>query len=187
MHDLQELSGFLDRLEQARQSGRGRKNKGIELISISASMFVPKPWTPLQWVPMDSEELFLEKTRVFKKICSAYKGVRFQVEKPFGARLQGLLSRGDEKVHDLLILAAGKDGSWRKALKAWPGKIEDYIDREFSTDTNFVWDLIDIGVEKKYLVREWNRYKKALLTLPCPDQPCEKCRRCGMDKFLAIG
>ncbi len=184
MHDLQELSSFLDRLEQTRQSGRGRKNKGIELISISASMFVPKPWTPLQWAPMDSEELFLKKTRVFKKICSAYKGVRHHVEKPFGARLQGLLSRGDEKVHDLLILAAGKDASWRKALKAWPGKIEDYIDREFSTDTNFVWDLIDIGVEKKYLVREWNRYKKAMLTPPCPDQPCAKCRRCGMNEFL---
>jgi radical SAM superfamily enzyme YgiQ (UPF0313 family) len=184
LDDFHELQYFLERLDQARRSGQGGRNTGVELISISASMFVPKPWTPLQWAPMDRENVFLEKTRRFKKLCAPYKGVRFQAEKPFAAMLQGLLSRGDEKIHDLLILAAGKDVTWRKALKAWPGKIDDYIHRKFSMDKDFVWDLIDIGVEKKYLEKEWARYHKALLTPPCPDQPCTKCGRCGMDKFL---
>lgn len=183
--DFDDLCVFLNRLEQAGNAGRGKRSKGIGLVSISASMFVPKPWTPLQWAPMNSEEVFLEKTRIFRDICSRYKGLRFHAEKPFGARLQGLLSRGDEKVHDLLVLAAEKGGSWRQALKAWPGKMEDYIDREFAEDKDFVWDVIDIGVEKKYLAREWYRYKKALLTSPCPDQACQKCKRCGMDEFLS--
>ena len=183
--DFADLSSFLSRLEKVRKAGQGKKSKGVDLVSISASMFVPKPWTPLQWAPMDSEEIFQEKTRAFKKLCAGYKAVRFNAEKPFGARIQGLLSRGDEKVHDLLVLAARNGNSWRKALKLWSGKMEDYTDREFSTDTDFVWDMIDIGVNKKYLVNEWNRYKKALLTSPCPDLPCEQCARCGMDEFLS--
>lgn len=185
LDDFHELELFLERLDQARKSGQGGRSKGVELISISASMFVPKPWTPLQWAPMDTEDVFLEKTRRFKKICARYKGVRFQAEKPFGAMLQGLLSRGDENIHELLVMAAEKKGSWRKAIQAWPGKMDDYVHREFSMDTVFAWDIIDPGVEKKYLEKEWARYHKALLTPPCPDQPCEKCGRCGMDRFLA--
>jgi len=185
LNDFNELSIFLTRLEQSRKSGKGKKSRGVDLISISASMFVPKPWTPLQWAPMDSEEIFLEKTRVFKKMCTGFKGLRFSAEKPFGARIQGLLSRGDEKVHDLLVIAAENDNNWKKALKAWPGKISDYIDIEFPTDTEFVWDLIDMGIDKNYLIREWEKYKKALLTSPCPALPCDRCKRCGMDEFLA--
>ncbi|MFP4110561.1 MAG: radical SAM protein [Desulfonatronovibrio sp.] len=184
--DFAELASFLDRLEQARKVGMGKKNKGVDLISISASMFVPKPWTPLQWAPMESQEMFLKKTKIFKKMCSGYKGLKFSAEKPFGARLQGLLSRGDEKVHDLLVLAAENDNSWRNALKLWPGNMEDYIDREFSLDTDFVWDVIDIGIDKDYLKNEWIRYHKALPTRICPDQPCHKCTRCGMEKFMRI-
>ena len=185
--DFEELALFLERVEQARQAGRDRRSKGVELVSISASMFVPKPWTPLQWAPMDSEKIFLEKTKAFRKLCAGYKGIKFYAEKPFGARLQGLLSRGDEKVHDLIVLAAENGNNWRKALKIWPEKMEDFIDREFSTDTDFVWDIIDIGIDKKYLINEWDKYKKALLTSPCPDLPCDRCRRCGMDDFIDGG
>jgi radical SAM superfamily enzyme YgiQ (UPF0313 family) len=185
LNDFSELSIFLTRLEQARKSGKGKKSKGVDLISISASMFVPKPWTPLQWAPMDGEEIFMEKARIFKKLCAGYNGLKFHFEKPFAARLQGLLSRGDGKVHDLLVLAAENDTNWKKALKLWHGKMEDYIDKEFPTETEFVWDVIDMGVEKKYLIREWENYKKALLTSPCPDQTCDRCKRCGMDEFLA--
>ncbi len=185
LNDFGELSTFLKRLDEARKAGRGGKSKGVDLVSISASMFVPKPWTPLQWAPMDSEEKFLEKTRIFKKMCSRFKGLRFRAEKPFAARIQGLLSRGDEKVHDLLVLASEHGSSWKKALKDWPGQISDYIDKEFTTDTDFVWDAIDIGVDKNYLIAEWKRYRKALLTRPCPALPCDRCKRCGMDDFLA--
>ncbi len=185
--DFDELASFLDRLDQARKSGMGKRSKGVDLISISASMFVPKPWTPLQWAPMESQERFLKKTKIFKKLCSGYKGLKFNAEKPFGARLQGLLSRGDEQVHDLLVLAAENGNSWRNALKLWSGSMEDYIDREFPLDTDFVWDIIDIGIDKDYLAKEWIKYHKALPTRICPDQPCHKCRRCGMEKFLDRG
>lgn len=183
--DFNDLSLFLEMLEQARKKGMGRKKKGVDLISISASMFVSKPWTPLQWSPMDKEEVFLEKVRRFRKMCAKYKGLKFQAEKPFFSRIQGLLSKGDEKVHELLVLASENDNNWRKALKAWPGNIEDYIDHELPVEKDFVWDSIDLGVDKRYLVREFEMYKKEMLTSPCPDEPCSSCRRCGMDKFLS--
>ncbi len=183
--DFHDLAHFLEMLEQARKKGMGRKKKGVDLISISASMFVPKPWTPLQWSPMDKEEVFLEKVRRIKKMCAQYKGLRFQAEKPFSSRIQGLLSKGDEKVHDLLVLASENDNNWRKALKMWSGNIEDYIGSELSVEKDFVWDTIDLGVDRRYLIREFDKYKKEMLTSPCPDEPCPSCRRCGMDKFLS--
>ena len=184
LSDLDELALFLEKLEKARQSGKGGKQKGVDLISISASMFVPKPWTPLQWASMDSEQSFQEKTSVFKKMCSSYRGLTFKAEKASAARIQGLLSRGDQKVHDLLLLASEYGDSWRKALKTWTGKMEDYVDREFPAETCFAWDIIDIGVDKKYLFQEWKKYNLALMTSPCDHHPCSQCRRCGMDGFL---
>ena len=184
LEDFEELSYFLAGLDKARKKGMGRRNRGLDLVSISVSMFVPKPWTPLQWAPMDSEESYLKKVDVFRKICAGYKGLRFQAEKPFAARVQGLLSRGDEKVHDLLVLACEQGNSWKKALKLWSGKMEDYIDREYSLDTRFVWDIIDVGMDKNYLIEEWEKYKAKVSTRPCPGPPCSGCRRCGMAEFI---
>ena len=184
LKDFDELEMFLHRLSQARKAGMGRRNSGLDLVSISTSILVPKPWTPLQWAPMDSKKGLIKKIGLFRKMCTKYKGLKFHAEKPSAARLQGLLARGDEKVHELLMMAADPDVGWKKALQRWSGRMEDYIDREFACDSEFVWDRIDVGVDRKYLAEEWNKYKEGLLSKPCPDQSCRHCRRCGMDKFL---
>ncbi|WP_052507405.1 radical SAM protein [Desulfonatronovibrio magnus] len=181
--DFNDLSVFLKRLNQARKEGMGNRHKGLDLINISVSMFVPKPWTPLQWSRMDKENFFNEKVKIFKKMCTGYKGLRFQAEKPFAARVQGLLSKGDEKLYELIILAA-ETGSWKKALREWPGRMEEYIDQDLSLDQSFVWDGLDVGVSKSYLMQEWEKYFRVMQTKPCPDTGCLKCRRCGMEKFM---
>ena len=162
--DWQELSDFLQELNSARIRGKGKRKKGVELIQISASCLVPKAWTPMQWAPMASEKELNDKLRRFKKMCSGFKGVRFSGEKAHHARIQGLLARGDEKVHSLLTLVAEENGNWRKALTLWAGDMSWYLDRERDPDEVFVWDKLDIGVSKDYLFREWQRYKKGVST-----------------------
>ncbi len=178
--DFQDLEQFLEEIQQARFKGMGNRKKGIGLIKISASMFVPKPWTPLQWSAMISRQEFESRCRQFKKLCSRHKAVRFASENPFQARIQGLLARGDEKVHELLLLAAENQGSWKKALDRWSMDMEHYIDRQIPLEENLPWERLDIGVEKEYLKREWRRYWQGSLTSPCPDMECSQCCRCGM-------
>ncbi len=182
-HDFQELEVFLKKLQQARLEGmRGRK-KGIEVVRISASMFVPKPWTPLQWAAMDTQEGLERKSRAFRVLCADYKGLKFSAESAFQARIQGLLSRGDERVFDLLLLAEKAGGKWKKALTEWSGDISDYLDRTRPLDEKFPWDRLDIGVNKDYLRREWDRYWRKLSTTVCPDLDCPECGRCGMEEL----
>ncbi|WP_035244267.1 radical SAM protein [Desulfonatronovibrio hydrogenovorans] len=182
--DFQELECFLKRLDQARTQGMGSRKKGVDLISISASMFVPKPWTPMQWAPMDQEDVFLEKAGKFRQLCAPYKGLKFNFERPFMARIQGLLSRGGPDVHELLLDTAENKNDWRKGLKNWSGSIKEYLDQELPLETSFPWEVMDMGIDRSYLEKEWQKYRKSLLTRPCPESGCQTCRRCGMQILL---
>ena len=124
--DYAEFGEFLARFAEARERGRGKKGKGLEVAVLSVAPLVPKPFTPLQWAAMRPEAELAARMEEVKALCRPYKGLRVEGESAFAARLQGLLARGDETLFDLVELAA-HEGSWRAALKrcglpaAFPG------------------------------------------------------------------
>jgi radical SAM superfamily enzyme YgiQ (UPF0313 family) len=178
--DFDELDGFLDRVQEARTAGQGKRSKGVDLIQISASCLVPKPWTPLQWAPMDSEAGLKSKMKRLKTIIKSKRGMRFSGENPSQARMQGLLSKGDERLFELLCLVE-ETGSWKQALSRWEGDLSWYVDRTRDEDEIFPWDRLDIGVDKAYLWKEWQRFHQGVQTPPCPASGCARCGRCGLD------
>ncbi|MGX9365276.1 radical SAM protein [Desulfoplanes sp. PS50] len=178
--DFDELDGFLDRVQEARAAGQGKKSKGIGLIQVSASCLVPKPWTPLQWAPMDSEAGLKSKMKRLKTIIKSKRGMRFSGENPHQARIQGLLSKGDERLFELLCRVE-ETGSWEQGLSRWKGDFSWYADRTRDEDEIFPWDRLDIGVDKAYLWKEWLRFHQGVQTPPCPASGCERCGRCGFD------
>ena len=54
-----------------------------------------------------------------------------------------------------------------------------YACRERSTDEILPWDFLDIGVTKKFLIREWERAQKETVTPNCKMQ----CSGCGAKSF----
>ena len=54
-----------------------------------------------------------------------------------------------------------------------------YTMRERSLDEILPWDFIDIGVSKKFLIREWERALSEQVTPNCRMQ----CSGCGAGKF----
>ncbi len=178
--DFDELDGFLDRVQEARSAGQGKKSKGIGLIQVSASCLVPKPWTPLQWAPMESEAGLKSKMKRLKTIIKSKRGMRFSGENPRQARIQGLLSKGDERLFELLCRVE-ETGNWKQALAGWDGDFGWYVDRTRDEVEVFLWDRLDIGVDKAYLWKEWLRFHKGVQTPPCPASGCERCGRCGFD------
>ncbi|MBU1228656.1 MAG: radical SAM protein [Proteobacteria bacterium] len=181
--DYDELQAFLGRILAARDRGQGRKTSEFMRITLGASSLVPKPWTPMQWAPMASEETLVAAQKRLKDMTKALRGVALQVDAPFQARLQGVLTRGGEETFELVRMAA-TEGGWKKAMRLWADQTRDILDRERGQDEAFPWEVIHTGVSRQSLWREWGRAKRSLPTPSCPRAGCAECGLCGLDKWL---
>ncbi|MEF2231423.1 MAG: radical SAM protein, partial [Pseudodesulfovibrio sp.] len=172
--DYEELRGLLAEIVRIRsEEPGGRKNRFMR-ITIGVSSLVPKPFTPFQWAPMATEAALSARMKQLTKLAKPYKGVTLQHDDPFQARLQGLLSRGGEDLADFILLAA-EEGGWKKALKLWKGDMDAILDREREKDEPFPWEVIDVGVRREYLWKEWERAKEAQVSAGCAKKGCEQC------------
>ena len=181
--DYDELQVFLGRIIDARDQGHGRKTSEFMRITLGASSLVPKPWTPMQWAPMASEESLIAAQKRLRDMTKSLRGVALQVDAPFQARLQGVLARGGEEAFELVRLAA-EHGGWKKAMRLFADQAAAILDRERGQDEIFPWEVIDMGVSRASLWREWTRAARALSTPGCPKGGCAECGLCGMDKWL---
>ncbi|NDY56042.1 radical SAM protein [Desulfovibrio sulfodismutans] len=177
--DYDELAGLMGRVHAAGRVGQGKR--GIQHATLAASCLVPKPFTPMQWAKMASEDDIKADGERLRQAVAPHKGMRYSLDGAFAARVQGLLARGDERLFELILLAAKNGGNFKKALYAWDGDSTPYIDREREPDEVFPWEIIDVGVRRDYLWREWKRYQDAVPTAKCPPAGCGACGRCGMD------
>jgi radical SAM superfamily enzyme YgiQ (UPF0313 family) len=146
-------------------------------ITLSVNPFVPKPWTPFQWVPMADEGCLKAKRRVLERALRP-RGVDVDFFSPREAALQTLLSRGDRRCADLLELAHRETGGdLRAALRRWPHDPDFFVHREAAVAERLPWDFIDQGLEKRFLAREMARGLGARVTPRCA---VETCRACGL-------
>lgn len=167
---------------------------GNFLVTASASCFVPKPFTPFQWFAQNSVDEFMQKIYLVKNSIKDNK-VKFNYHDATLSYLEGIFARGDRKLSELLLRAWEKgckyDG-WSEHFKydLWIEAMEETnIDGEFYAgrtrefDELFPWDFIDIGVSKKYLLKE---YKKALAEETTND--CRLgCTGCGIANCVMRG
>lgn len=157
-------------------------------VTASASCFVPKGFTPFQWVGQDSIDEFFEKIQAVKGAVRDPK-VKFQYHEPYVSRMEAVLARGDRRIGKLLLRAYENgqifDG-WSEFFRydVWVKSMEEagidgdfYANRKRDFDEVLPWDFIDIGVKKAYLKREYEKSMKALTTPDCR----KKCNGCGIE------
>ena len=92
-----------------------KRKKGLFQISISVSSFVPKPLTPFQFYPMESIDLLKRKIRYLGREFRDMHGVHYTHDLPKWSYIQGLLSRGDRRVGEILLRAQQENGDWHRA------------------------------------------------------------------------
>jgi|SRR5208283_3194087 len=127
-------------------------------IVMTVSTFVPKPFTPFQWHPMDKLDSVKEKLKFIKKSLKDERGIRVFHDVPKYAHMQGLFARGDRRILNVLNEMIRTD-HWVKACAA-AGLNEDfYLFRGRDITEALPWDFIDIGISKERL---WVEYEKAL-------------------------
>ena len=142
-------------------------------ITVSLSPFVPKPWTPFQWASFEPPEKLKEKARTLRKALGALK-VKVSTESVKEALVQALIARGDETLKNFLLsLAQGYGLS--KALKTLEKPLSEYLRRK--EDQGLPWEVVDPGIQKEFLWREWIRAREGQESLPC--RPSKTCRLCG--------
>lgn len=155
-----------------------RKRKHMGHITVSINPFIPKPFTPFQWVAMDGSPSLKNKILHIKKGLRKEANIRIDSESPKRSYIQAMISRGDRRVAGILSLVNSNGGSWTNAFKSCSFDSDFYVHRERSFDEILPWDFIDQGVKKSFLIKE---YKKAMLqktSRPCPMNSCGKCGVC---------
>lgn len=165
---------------------KGKRGKGLK-INVSTSSFVPKPFTPFQWVPQDRMEVLREKQRMLQGLLRM-KPVQYSWHDPELSFLEAVFSRGDRRLSRVLTAvhrAGGRFDSWAEQfdfsrwMQAFASAGLDpsfYAHRARGEAEVFPWDHIETGVSKTFLYRE---YQQALTGQPTED--CRlNCSGCGV-------
>ena len=161
---IEDIEGIIALAKSARHRilKARRDPASLAEVTVGASSFVPKPWTAFQWCAMADvkslEEKLRKLTRELRKV-----GIHVTHDVPKWAYLQGVLSRGDRQVGDLLSLALANEGDWRRAFREWPRNPDFYACRERPLDERFPWDHFEVGTKRARLESE---YQRAMGLLP---------------------
>lgn len=170
------------------------ERRGNLKITLSASCFVPKPFTPFQWVGQNSIDEFYRKINLLRNNIKDKK-VTFNYHDPKLSYLEAVIARGDRRVSRAIIRAWEKgckfDGwsenfdydLWIEAFNEVGIDGDFYALRERDIEEVFPWDFIDIGVSKNYLIREYEKAKSEELTRDCR----LGCTGCGINKSYLGG
>jgi radical SAM superfamily enzyme YgiQ (UPF0313 family) len=159
-------------LKHARPQGR------IGRITLSVNSFVPKPFTPFQWEPMEAIESLNRKQRHLEKAVKKIGNMNIIHDLPKWEYVQAMLSRGDRRVGLLIRAAHASGGDWKKAAKETVMNTDFYVYRKREFSEALPWDFIDIGVRKEYLRNEYERALEGKFTPPCKVGSCKTCGVC---------
>ncbi|MDR3314729.1 MAG: TIGR03960 family B12-binding radical SAM protein [Oscillospiraceae bacterium] len=162
------------------------KGKGVT-VSVSTASFVPKPFTPFQWEPMDTREQIEEKQKQLRGAIRSKK-ISLSCHHVETSLLEGVLARGDRRLADVL------ESAWRKGARfdSWDDQFQPalwqeafaqhnldpnfYNARRRASEELFPWDHLDYGVTKAFLLREQAQAYAAKTTPNCR----EGCAGCGV-------
>ncbi len=149
-------------------------------LTLSINPFVPKPFTPFQWLPMTHISTVEARLKKIKETLRNDRGVEVLVESSKEAYIQGILARGDRRLAEPLVscLEQGSLKALKKTLKQ-AGLTEDfYLYRQRNFDECLPWYLLDMGLNPDYLQQELEKAQLLQATEPCRDG----CLRCGVCK-----
>ena len=152
----------------------------IGQIKLSVNCFVPKPFTPFQWFPMESLSTLKQKQKWLRKAMGREGGVKVNFDVPKWAYIQTLLSMGDRRVSALLLSSHKRNGDWTKTFRSSELNSDFFVHRTRETDEILPWDFIDHGIHKEYLIKEYKLALKEKESEVCQVGSCDRCGVCSL-------
>ena len=166
------------------------KKRGLR-VHVATAYFVPKPHTPFQWEKQITPEEYLRRCRLLKSHFYS-KSIEYDYHAPDLSRLEAVFARGDRRLGPV-IEEAVKNGAkldgwdeyfnysyWFDAMNACGIDADFYTTRGFAEDEILPWDIVDVGVTKRFLLREKKLAYEGKITPDCR----EGCAGCGANCLL---
>ncbi len=153
----------------------GRRKGQLGSLHLSVNPFVPKPFTPFQWVGMATESELKKKIKTIRSGIGKLANVSVSFESPKSSLLQCLLSRGDRRLAEIIpALASG--GKLRTVCSEAGIDWSKIIHRHYSEGDPLPWEVLDSGVRREYLWQELLASRNQITTPRC----VAGCVRCGV-------
>lgn len=164
-------------------------------LTVSVAGFIPKPHTPFQWTKQEDFSSIKDKIFSLKSKLRSRKTIKLRWHDPKMSFIEGVFSRGDEKLAHVLITAY-KNGdiltSWDEFFNfdVWLKSFEKCdIDPYTYTNSRSIndplpWDYICCGVSKKFLINELKKAEREEVTYDCRYNNCLGCGVCNKDKKI---
>jgi radical SAM superfamily enzyme YgiQ (UPF0313 family) len=161
--DLDSIIDLVSRVSELRR----KVNQRPAQVNVSINTLIPKPHTPLQWFGMQDLSGIKNK-QDYLRDKTKNKRLIFSFHNRFMSFLEGVLSRGDRRLGEVIYIAfkkGAKFDSWSNYFvfdKWFSAFKEANIDPEFylkeKTESELLpWDFIDVGISKKELLVEFKK------------------------------
>uniref|UniRef100_UPI004029D0F4 TIGR03936 family radical SAM-associated protein n=1 Tax=Candidatus Stercorousia sp. TaxID=3048886 RepID=UPI004029D0F4 len=188
--DMDEMADLLSKIKYRCKLIKKEKglNHGLD-ITCTLSIFVPKPFTPFQWYGQMNLDKVDEHIKYLKEKTKHIKGLKINYHEDTISQIEAVLTRGNislcKYIEELYKKGCYLDAwgeyfnkdIWHETAKELGLNLAELAQKQYSTEENLPWDFINIGVDKKWLIKEYNDSN----TKPT----CEKgCVNCGVCKNL---
>lgn len=170
-----------------------QRGKGLN-VTVSASTFVPKPFTPFQWEPQPTLDKIYEKQKLLVSELKN-RNITFNYHDSKTSLLEAVFAKGDRRLSKVLEVALEEgckfDGwlehfdfdKWMSIFKKVGMDPGFYANRSIDYDEILPWDHIDVGVSKEFLIRESRNSKLEKTTDNCRTS----CAGCGVNQIFTGG
>ncbi len=188
--DVLGIAELVYKVVQAWKENAVNRKRGLR-VHVATAYFVPKPHTPFQWEAQITPQEYLRRCKLLKEHLYS-KSIEYDYHSTELSRLEAVFARGDRRL-GAVIEEAVKNGArldgwdeyfrydiWCDAFEKCGIPVDFYTVRGYGEEEILPWDMIDVGVSKKFLLRERHRAYEAQVTPDCR----HGCAGCGANGLL---
>ena len=210
---LKDMDEMAELFRKIRYRCRGIKmEKGLKHgmdITCTLSIFVPKPFTPFQWCSQMPLDKVTEHIKYLKEQIKNIKGVKINYHEQTISQIEAVLTRGDNSLCKYIealykkgcyLDAWGeyfKEDIWHDTAKELNIDLSGLAQKEYKRDEVLPWDFVDVGLNKEWLVTEYNEafkpenlpdtvYKNENHIVPTCQTKCVNCGVCTNFKVKKV-
>lgn len=157
-------------------------------LNCTLSIFVPKPFTPFQWIGQNSLETISEKINYIRDKSRSLKSIRIKIHEKYISEIEAVLTRGDASLCRLIEALYDKGcyldawdenfdkNVWYDTANECGLSISDCAQKNFDLEEILPWDFINVGIKKDWLKSEYAKSLESKASVPCES----KCSDCGI-------
>ena len=190
--DVLGIAELVYKVVQAWKENAVNRKRGLR-VHVATAYFVPKPHTPFQWEAQITPQEYLRRCKLLKEHLYS-KSIEYDYHSTELSRLEAVFARGDRRlgavIEEAVNSGARLDGwdeyfrydIWCNAFEKCGIPVDFYTVRGYGEEEILPWDMIDVGVSKKFLLRERQRAYEAQVTPDCR----HGCAGCGANGLLKL-